>query len=144
MPGTAQDRYVEHEGLIQEVAPGRLKVSLVNASGCASCHTRALCHVSDTDNKVIEIAGAQQGFSAGDRVKVVFEESLGAQALFIGYVIPFFVVMAVLLISWSLTAREALSGLLALGSLVPYYLGLLFFRKRFRKTFVFTLKPTFK
>lgn len=142
MPVFSQHQMVEHEGLVQEVAPGMVKVNLLNAAGCTSCHARSLCRVSETDNKVIEIASGVQGIRAGDRVRVCFEESLGAKALFIGYVIPFFVVMAVLLLAWTITGSEMVSGLSALGSLIPYYLILSLFRNRFRKTFVFTLKSS--
>jgi positive regulator of sigma E activity len=130
---------IEHLGVIKEITPRAVKVSLLNVSGCSTCHTKATCSVSDVDNKVIDVINTGQEINKGDTVKVVFEKSLGPLALFLGYLAPFFFLMIVLLASWSITGDEITSGLAALLSVAVYYLFLTRFRAKLKSTFTFKI-----
>jgi len=68
--------------------------------------------------------------------------SMGFKALIYGYVIPFLVVLATLIITSSLFASEAVAGIGSLAVLVPYYLWLYYNRERFKKSFHFELQKT--
>lgn len=128
---------IEHLGRIQQVSGETIKVNLINVAACSSCHVKGACSVSDVDNKVIEVANTGAAFKPGDPVTVAFNESQGVKALFLGYIIPFIVLMLVLIITWYLTGNELATALLALGSLIPYYMGLTLFRKKLKNTFIF-------
>jgi sigma-E factor negative regulatory protein RseC len=128
---------IEHLGRIQQVSGDTIKVNLINVAACSSCHVKGSCSVSDVDNKVIEVANTGAAFKPGDSVTVAFNESQGVKALFLGYIIPFIVLMVVLIIAWYLTGNELATALLALGSLIPYYMGLTLFRKKLENTFTF-------
>lgn len=130
---------IEHLGVIKEVTPKTIKVSLLNVSGCATCHTKATCSVSDVDNKVIDVINHGEKVKQGERVKIAYEKSLGPLALFLGYLLPFFVFLIVLIISWSVTGNEVFSGLTSLGSIGIYYLFLTLFRKKLKSTFTFRI-----
>jgi positive regulator of sigma E activity len=130
---------IEHLGVIKEITPKTIKVSLLNVSGCASCHTKSTCSVSDVDNKVIDIINSGEQFSKGEKVKVAFEKSLAPLALFLGYVAPFVLLMLVLLATWSITKNEVYSGLASLISVGVYYLFLTLFRKKLKDTFTFRI-----
>jgi sigma-E factor negative regulatory protein RseC len=139
MADRIESESIEHEGIVQEVLKGVLKINLQNVSHCAACHAKAGCSVSSTDSKIIEVEHNTDGFAAGEKVRVSLDANVGPRALLFGYVLPFFVLFTALMLSWAITHREGLSALLALGSLVPYYIVLSFFRSRFRKTFSFRI-----
>jgi sigma-E factor negative regulatory protein RseC len=130
---------IEHWGVIKEITPKTVKVSLLNVSGCASCHTKATCSVSDVDNKVIDVINTGKKFNKGEKVKIAFEKSLGPLALFIGYLLPFILLMLVLIISWSVTNDEIFAGIASICSVGVYYLFLTLFRKKLKSTFTFRI-----
>lgn len=130
---------IEHLGIIKEITPKTIKVSLLNVSGCSTCHTKSTCGVSDVDNKIIDIINDGQKIEKGETVKVIFEKSLGPLALFLGYLFPFILMMIILVISWSLTNDEVFAGLSSLLSVGIYYLGLTLFRSKLKSTFTFKI-----
>ena len=130
---------IEHLGVIKEITPKTVKVSLLNVSGCSTCHTKATCSVSDIDNKIIDVINTGQKINKGDTVKVVFEKSLGPLALFLGYLLPFIFLMIVLVTSWSIMKNEIFAGVAALLSVGVYYLVLTLFRKKLKSTFTFRI-----
>ena len=137
----ALDKTIEHIGIINEINERCIKVNLVNVSACAACHAKGACSVADTDKKVIEVSNfsnSLQGFTKGEKVNVTFDNSLGFKALFIGYVLPFVLLITTLFIT-SAYFTEVKAGLLSVGILFPYYLSLILFRKRFKSTFRFRL-----
>ena len=130
---------IEHLGIIKDVTPKTIKVSLLNVSGCATCHTKATCSVSDVDNKVIDIVNTGTKFIKGQKVRIAFEKSLGPLALFIGYLLPFVLLMLVLIISMSVTSDEIFAGIASISSVALYYLFLTLFRKKLKHTFTFRI-----
>ena len=131
---------VEHKGIVQEVTPGVVKVNLFNVAVCSSCHAKGACAVSEVDNKVIEILNTDNTIKKGDHVTVAFEKSLGPKALFLGYLLPFIVLIIMLFLCWSITKNEAISGIAAIASLFPYYIILFMFRRVLSKEFAFNIK----
>jgi len=130
---------IEHWGVIKDITPKTIKVSLLNVSGCATCHTKATCSVSDVDNKIIDVVNTGSKFNKGEKVKIAFEKSLGPLALFIGYLLPFVLLMIVLIISWSMTNDEVFAGIASISSVGIYYLFLTLFRKKLKNTFTFRI-----
>ena len=130
---------IEHQGVITGIDNKTVKVSLLNVSSCSSCHAKAMCNVSDVDQKEIEVLRKGQTFKIGEKVRLSYQKSLGFKALFLGYLFPFLLVLGTLIISMAVTGDEPLSGLLSLAILVPYYFSLTFFRDKLNKTFTFTL-----
>ena len=130
---------IEHRGVIKEVTPKTIKVSLLNVSGCSTCHTKGTCSVSDVDNKIIDVINTGEIVKKGELVKIAFEKSLGPLALLIGYLGPFIFLMLVLLISLSVTNDEVIAGITSLFSVALYYLFLTLFRKKLKSTFTFRI-----
>ena len=136
---TVRSSSIEHWGVIKEITPKTIKVSLLNVSGCSTCHTKATCSVSDVDNKVIDIINTGEKFREGEKIKVSFKKSLGPLALFIGYVLPFVVLMIVLVIAWSATGDEIFAGIASLSSVGIYYVFLMLFKNKLKSTFTFRI-----
>lgn len=131
---------IEHSGRIQKITDDTISINLFNVAVCSSCHVKGACSVSDVDNKIIEVANTSATFKQGDSVTVEFDENQGIKALFLGYIIPFVVLMIVLIVTWTLTRNELITALTALASLIPYYAGMTLFRKTLSKTFTFKVR----
>ncbi|MBP9997699.1 MAG: SoxR reducing system RseC family protein, partial [Bacteroidales bacterium] len=65
---------------------------------------------------------------------------MGHKAVWIAYVIPLFIMMAVLLGLTSSGMEELYAGLLAIASVALYYLLVWIFRDRLRNEYVFNIK----
>ena len=120
----------------------KLIVTIINQSACSSCHAQGACSVSDFQDKEIEISEFNGNYKAGQQVTVVFKESKGFKALLWGYVLPFIVVLATLIVVQEITGDELKAGLISLAILIPYYTTLYFLRHHLKKIFKFEVEET--
>ena len=135
---TADD--IKHDGIVTKIDDRNVYVSIVTQSACSSCHAKGACNITELKNEIIEVVKTQgKEYNPGDRVQVYMEKSLGTKAVFLGYLLPFLLVLATLIIMLSLTSNQGLAGLVSLGVLIPYYLILYAKRKVMKKTFVFKI-----
>jgi len=132
---------IEHNGIVQKVTEEKITIKIISESACASCHAKEACLASDKKEKEIEVFRFSGGFIPGQEVKVIGKLSQGIKAVVYGYILPFVVVFAILIIINAITKNEALSGILAICSLVPYFLVLYLFRNKMKKQFEFEIKP---
>jgi len=119
-----------------------MRVIISQQSACAGCHAKSACAVSDAEDKEIDVSFVNGVYHPGQEVTVLFRESAGFKALFFGYILPFLLVFTVLIVIFSITNHEILSGLLALGILVPYYITIYFLRDKLKKVFKFEVEET--
>ena len=131
---------IRHKAFVKEVGQSSMTVTVVNESACSSCHVKGACTMSEFQEKEIEISHFNRNYSPGEEVTVIFQESQGFKALFYGYVLPFLIVVLTLIVTFSVTNNEVISGLLALGVLIPYYITLFFFRHFLKKVFKFEVE----
>jgi sigma-E factor negative regulatory protein RseC len=130
---------INHEGIVQRNEGNAVIVSISSASACSGCHAEGACTMSGKEEKIIEVFG-QYNVKPGDSVTILMKQSMGYAALFLGYVIPFLTVIAVLITLISLNIPELTSGLISISILIPYYTILYLFRKTINTKFTFTLK----
>lgn len=131
---------IKHKGYVREVGENSLIVTIINQSACSTCHAQGACTVSDFQDKEIEISHFTKQYSPGQEVTILFKESQGFTALFYGYILPFLLVLATLIVMTSVSDNELLGGLLSLAVLIPYYTTLYFFRHLLKKVFKFELE----
>lgn len=117
-----------------------ITVTITSSSACSACHAKGACTVADIQEKEIEIPQIKSHYAPGQEVTVLFQESAGFKALFYGYLLPLLLVFSVLIVIFSVTNHEILSGLLSLGILVPYYITIYFFRDKLKKVFKFEVE----
>ncbi len=135
-----ETKQIEHKGIITETADNKVKVSIMQDSVCAKCSVKEICDMSEKEEKIIDIQTFDaKSFKSGDKVNVFYKQTLGFRALFLGYLLPFLIVLVSLIIMMLITGQEGLSGLVALGLLVPYYLILYFKKNKLKKTFAFSV-----
>ena len=131
---------IEHKGRIESIHGNKIDINFIAVSGCASCQLKGVCSTSDLQEKRVEVFDYTNQFTVGEEVNVVLKQSLGFRALFLGYVLPFLLVLSVLIILTFITNNEAVSGIGALSVLVPYYLILYLLRNKIQKQFNFSIK----
>ena len=134
------EKQVEHEGSVASICSNTMIVRIVAPSACGGCAAKRYCIPSENKYKDIRIDDFSGDFVTGERVKVVMQQSLGMRALFIGYVVPFVVVLTTLSVVHKITGNELASGLSSLLVLFPYYLILKMFNQKIVKTFGFTVQ----
>ena len=79
-------------------------------------------------------------YAVGDEVQVVLKASMGFKAVWIAYVLPLAVLLAVALGLIALGVPEAVSGLAGIGAVALYYLVVWLLRDRLRNEYVFTIQ----
>ncbi|OFY40862.1 MAG: hypothetical protein A2Z69_01715 [Bacteroidetes bacterium RBG_13_44_24] len=132
-------RSIEHEGIVKSSDKKSVTVSIISSSACTGCHAEGICSLSGREEKTVEIPGIYK-VVPGESVTVLMKQSSGFAAVFLGYVLPLILVVAMLIILASISAPELTAGLGAIAILIPYYLALYFFRKRINRKFTFSLK----
>ena len=133
---------VKHLGIVESINGSYLKVRIVQTSACSSCSVKGHCSAAESKEKLIDVYN-KDGLDCqvGSQVTISGATSLGMKAVMWAFVFPFVVLLVSLFISMSVTGGdEAVSSLVYLCMLIPYYLILFLYRERFRRTFVFVLE----
>lgn len=132
---------VWHNGVIESIDDGHIKVKIVQTSACASCKVAAQCHASDRKEKMIDVYHVNgESYRVGEEVKVVASASTGMNAVVIAFVIPFVIMVAAVFVSTLLSDDELIAAMAGVVSLTPYYICLFLLRDRIGKRFAFTLE----
>lgn len=138
--GREHSLVVKHPGIVKEVREKYLLISILNQTACSSCHSSGACSVADMKEKEIEITEFSRSYTPGQQVTILFKESSGFYALFLGYILPFIILFLTLIISLKITHNEGISGIISLLILIPYYITLYFFRHLLKKMFKFEIE----
>ena len=134
---------IEHEGIIDHIEGDVAHVKIDSVSACASCQAKGVCSAADQEEKYLDVPLDGANYQEGEPVQVQVEKRLGFKAVALGYFYPFLLLMAVLIVLISTGVPELKAGIVALLSIVPYYLGLYLFRKRIETTFTFSIKKSY-
>lgn len=138
---TKTSKTVDHIGVIQEISQHQVTVSILNLSACASCHAQGSCTTADSMQKEIIVNNTFHNYQIGQKVKVQLKQSLGFKALFLGYLLPFIIILLLLITLSALSFSEGKVVLLSLAVLPIYYYFLYLFRHRIAKQFHFEIEP---
>ncbi|MEA1886157.1 MAG: SoxR reducing system RseC family protein [Bacteroidota bacterium] len=132
---------IEHTGIVKSVDNNHITVNIIAHPACAGCVAKGICDLSGRENKEIKALTGPE-VSPGEKVFVVMKKSLGFRALFLGYLLPFIIVMLILITMSSLSFSEPATGITALLSLIPYYIIIYVSKEKVGKSFSFTIKKT--
>lgn len=136
---------IKHLGIVENINGSRLKVKIVQSSACSACSVKGHCSASETKEKIIDVYNKNNvPCQVGERVMIVGTTSIGMKAVLLAFVLPFIVLLLALIISLKLTGGdEAVSALVSLGTLVPYYLIIYICRNRLSRSFMFILESIY-
>jgi sigma-E factor negative regulatory protein RseC len=130
---------IEQSGRVIRQEGDRVDVQFMSLSACASCNAKGMCSVTEMKEKELSVHSTER-FETGEMVTVYMESKAGPKAVFYGFFLPFLVLLAVLLIMMLLTKNEGLSALVALSTLVPYYLILMRMKAVMERKFEFRIR----
>ena len=150
---------IKHDGIIIALKEdGTALVRIVQTSACAACKAKAMCASAESAEKDMTVTllsdnGRSVGYevldadkplleyNVGDTVEVMVQQKMGWKAVVLAYLLPFFVMLAVLFIGNAIwVVREEVLGTVALCALALYYLVLGMFKDKLQKEFSFTAK----
>ncbi|RLD45686.1 MAG: RseC/MucC family positive regulator of sigma(E) [Bacteroidetes bacterium] len=131
------NKFVTHPGFIKSISNSTAEVAIIAKSGCASCEISGSCSVSDTQEKIIDVSlpDNHETYKIGQSVMIKMKQSSGVWAILFGYVFPFLVIVATLILLSALNFDQGLAGILSLATLIPYYFVMYLSRDFFKKNF---------
>ena len=155
---------IKHDGIIIALnGDGTALVRIVQTSACAACKAKAMCASAESVEKEMTVVllgengkvktennstqsyttlhDSTQSYHVGDEVEVMVQQKMGWKAVVLAYLLPFFVMLAVMLIGNAIWAvREEILGTAALCAMALYYLVLGMFKDKLQKEFSFTAR----
>ena len=155
---------IKHDGIIIALnGDGTALVRIVQTSACATCKAKAMCASAESAEKEMTVVllgengkvktennstqsyttlhDSTQSYHVGDTVEVMVQQKMGWKAVVLAYLLPFFVMLAVMLIGNAIWAvREEILGTVALCAMALYYLLLGMFKDKLQKEFSFTAR----
>ncbi len=132
---------IEHSGIVVGVLGNKLDVQITSNSACSSCSAAKLCTASESKQKIITAYTDDNNIpSVGSQVIIFAHESLGMKAVFLAYVMPLILMVLSIVIANQLGTSEAVSGLVGIVALLPYFIILWLFRHKLDKEFTFKTK----
>ncbi|MBP7496131.1 MAG: SoxR reducing system RseC family protein [Bacteroidales bacterium] len=132
---------IEHPGIIEKIENNTIFVKILAESACISCRSKKICSISDIKEKIIEISfNKNNKYKTGDRVTVVMEAKLGFLALFLGYILPFLILISSIIALSYFIKNEPLTALISFFLLAVYYFILFLLRQKLKKKFDFKIK----
>ena len=149
-------KMIKHDGIIIALnEDGTALVRIVQTSACAACKAKAMCASAESAEKEMTVVLLGDGqWAIGDSVEVMVQQKMGWKAVVLAYLLPFFLMLAVMFVGNGLLAmgdgatgllgdeakREAVLGTVALCAMAVYYLVLGMFKDKLQKEFSFTAK----
>ena len=134
---------IKHDGIIIALnEDGTALVRIVQTSACAACKAKAMCASAESAEKEMTVVLLGDGqWAVGDSVEVMVQQKIGWKAVVLAYLLPFFVMLAVMFIGNAIWAvREEILGTVALCAMALYYLVLGLFKDKLQKEFSFTAR----
>lgn len=133
---------INHNGIVDGVEEGCVRVRILQSSACSACKVAAHCNASETKEKIIEVQVADAvKYQRGDSVIVVADTVVGFRASLYGYLLPLILMVVSLVAVLKITQSEGYAAMSALGILIPYYIGLYLLRNKLRNKLSFSLEP---
>ena len=147
-------KMIKHDGIIIALnEDGTALVRIVQTSACAACKAKAMCASAESAEKEMTVVllgengkvktenNSTQSYHVGDTVEVMVQQKMGWKAVVLAYLLPFFVMLAVMFIGNAIWAvREEILGTAALCAMAVYYLVLGMFKDKLQKEFSFTAR----
>lgn len=137
----SSNNVISHRGKIVDITPEFTMVDIISESACSACHAKSLCTLSESKTKQVVVpTRGWIPFEPGEEVNVQLKATMGLKAVWLAYVVPLFILLAVLLGLHAAGLGELASGLSAIGAVVLYYLVIWLFRKKLQNEYIFNIE----
>lgn len=135
------DEKIEHQGVVEEVSPDYVRVTIVQVAACAECKAKSLCVSSESKEKVIEVKGSYPNLKVGDAVKVCGSMQMGRRAVLLAFTLPMVMLLLIGFVCLGiLNMSEGWVMLLMLLSLTVYFSVMYLLRGRIEREFRFWIE----
>ncbi len=131
---------IEQRGVIENISQGNASVIFSATSVCGSCAAQGVCELFGTNSKRIIVPVKPDEFVIGEVVGIRMKRKSGWIATIIAYAVPFILLISSLVIGTFHKMSELVTGLVCIGVLMLYFIGLYFFRNHFKKAFTFIIQ----
>ena len=132
---------ISHKGKIVNITPQVTTVAFTQHSACGECHAAGFCTMGDMADKVVDVpTDPYKKYKIGDEVEVLLKASMGFKAVYLAYLIPLVIVLAVILGLMALGVGEVITGLSGIAAVGVYYLLLWLFREKLQNEYVFIIR----
>lgn len=131
---------IEHAGVIHQINGKHVRVQILQESACSGCHAKGACSAADMKDKFIDIDSDGSDYKVGEQVTLYGQSSMGLFAVLLAFVIPFLLILLSLILLKNFIDNEAISGSIALGTLLPYFIILSFFNSSLKSKLKFHIK----
>lgn len=130
---------ISHDGVvIRADGDGVVEVSIIAGTACSGCHAKSACGIGSSEEKTISVK-TSDSYNTGEKVIVTMDQKQGATAVFIGYVLPFIVLITVFILLFVAGAGELISCLASFAALGIYYFAIWLLRKSIERKFTFKI-----
>ena len=126
----SNQRIASHDGIVTAVRKGVVTVRIEAVSACAACAAHGRCGFAESKDKTVEVpSGDWSRYAPGDAVTVHIDESRGMLAVWLAYVLPAILMLAVIV---GLSLARLPEWLVVLGAfaILGIYILLLYLRRR--------------
>ena len=133
---------INHSGVVETVDGEHLRVRILQTTACSACKVAGHCSAAESKEKIVDVVLGKGSvdYKVGDNVVVSTTQSAVGKALFVGFLLPFGVMVVALLVAIVVTSDELVSALVAIASLVPYYLIIYMLRDRLGRSVTFSIE----
>lgn len=133
---------ITHIGRVTEVEPRAVVVAVEVDEACSRCSAKSACAMgNNSESRFVRIElSSDHQYTVGDMVEVAIRRSTGLVAILLCYVVPLFLLIAVLVGVLSFGGGEGVAALSALSATAVYYAGLALTHRHISKKIIFTIK----
>ena len=136
------NKEIVHSGVITGMDGNKIRIHIEQQSACSTCHSRSVCMASDMKGKEVFVENDGGNYQIGETVELLGRTSTGLRAVLLAFVIPFLLILLSLIVLQRVVTSEAVSALISLSLLMPYYLILSLFNKKLDKKLQFYIQKT--
>lgn len=131
---------IEHSGIINHINGKHIRVQILQESACSGCHAKGACSAADMKDKFVDVESDGSDFKVGEQVTLYGQSSMGLFAVLLAFVFPFLLILLTLFVLKNYIDNEAISGSIALGALLPYFIILSFFNQKLKTKLKFHIR----
>lgn len=131
---------ITHSGVIEAIENQHIRVRIVQQAVCASCKVAAHCNASDMKEKIVDVYTESAHLTVGQQVVVSTSSAAVKDALLLGFIIPLVMMIAIIFSAKICGSSDDVSALLSIASLIPYYIGIWFFRDKIASRISFQIE----
>ncbi|MBP3331567.1 MAG: SoxR reducing system RseC family protein [Tidjanibacter sp.] len=132
---------IRHKGEVIRIEGDRIDVKMTVESACASCRAKSVCGMDESEDRIVSVKDSSLSsiLGSGDKVIISISEGIGMKAVMYSYILPFFVLLAVLVIASLVQESEGVAAIAALLACGIYYMVLYIFRHKVEKEIIFKI-----